>query len=380
MARLSGRSRAFKLVLSLPRKPDEINRRPLVELLRDGYIVDQENHFPLEASDPKDLIFGILSLATDAKELGIQADYSKPCEQVYTEVATALIRSGNQSMILSCSQHPRHLSKLPSWVPDWSARILHTISSPGQDPGKPFSSDITGPQPISEDYRSFSASRSSQFSTKFTQNECGANVLSLSGVMVGSVTGTAVTWERDARGPVTARVVPLMFGMATLLGVKATDFISFLRSDSDIVWKTAIADKERLSNDGYCRCRPSFYEAIRTRIIELCERMSEVASEEYKELLIGRDETLGIHHYLVSLNTLAHRRRPFVTEQGLLGQGPLHVQTGDLVVIFMGHPVPFLVRKRVDTGYTLVGEAYVHGIMDGEFLEDNPVVTQFSIY
>ena len=41
---------------------------------------------------------------------------------------------------------------------------------------------------------------------------------------------------------------------------------------------------------------------------------------------------------------------------------------GDIVVIFYGCRPPFILRS-VSTGYRLVAECYVHGIMRGEAME-----------
>lgn len=50
---------------------------------------------------------------------------------------------------------------------------------------------------------------------------------------------------------------------------------------------------------------------------------------------------------------------------------PTAAQKGDLIVILFGGQTPFLLRKlesEVDD-YALIGECYVHGIMDGEATE-----------
>jgi len=59
------------------------------------------------------------------------------------------------------------------------------------------------------------------------------------------------------------------------------------------------------------------------------------------------------------------RRRLIVTEQGCLGLTAEHVKVDDAVAICLGGQLPFILR-RVMNHYTLVGEAYIHSIMDGE--------------
>ncbi|OQO10976.1 hypothetical protein B0A48_05231 [Cryoendolithus antarcticus] len=54
----------------------------------------------------------------------------------------------------------------------------------------------------------------------------------------------------------------------------------------------------------------------------------------------------------------------FVTEQGLVGFGPEDVKTGDVVAVVSGAHVPWLLRP-VGREYSLLGDAYVHGLMRG---------------
>ena len=42
--------------------------------------------------------------------------------------------------------------------------------------------------------------------------------------------------------------------------------------------------------------------------------------------------------------------------------------------------MPFVLRRRDHGYYELVGEAYVFGIMDGEFLENDPLTEDFYLF
>ena len=72
----------------------------------------------------------------------------------------------------------------------------------------------------------------------------------------------------------------------------------------------------------------------------------------------------GFQMYLI-----AQDRRPFSVEGKLLGIGPAQVQPGDKVYVIIGADVPFILRKTNDAGLKIIGEAYVHDIMDGEALD-----------
>ena len=65
---------------------------------------------------------------------------------------------------------------------------------------------------------------------------------------------------------------------------------------------------------------------------------------------------------------------PLWTHNGFLGLGPPQAQRGDLIYIILGAYTPFLLRqKTAGEGqrrlYELVGECYMHGLMNGEGLD-----------
>jgi len=71
---------------------------------------------------------------------------------------------------------------------------------------------------------------------------------------------------------------------------------------------------------------------------------------------------------------LGHRSL-FETSRGYFGLGPADLHTGDDVCVLFGCNVPHILRVRKGTPeHLLVGETYVHGIMNGEvvkMLDDN---------
>jgi hypothetical protein len=61
-------------------------------------------------------------------------------------------------------------------------------------------------------------------------------------------------------------------------------------------------------------------------------------------------------------------RKLAVTDNGYVGLVPLGTQCDDLVCIFLGSGVPFVLRPT-NGAYTLLGASYVYGLMKGEALE-----------
>ncbi|KAI4654006.1 hypothetical protein J4E93_001774 [Alternaria ventricosa] len=77
----------------------------------------------------------------------------------------------------------------------------------------------------------------------------------------------------------------------------------------------------------------------------------------------------------------------FITKRGYLGMGPPTTSPGDQIWVFYNGNVPFVMRKRnkeeLENGYhelRLVGDAYVHGIMDGQAISDEHVTQTAQIY
>jgi hypothetical protein len=56
------------------------------------------------------------------------------------------------------------------------------------------------------------------------------------------------------------------------------------------------------------------------------------------------------------------------TDTGLIGLAPVDTMVGDLVYIFTGGPLPFILRPNAEVRgkFQVVGGYYIHGIMNGE--------------
>jgi hypothetical protein len=74
-----------------------------------------------------------------------------------------------------------------------------------------------------------------------------------------------------------------------------------------------------------------------------------------------------------SMGRTCNGRCPFVTTGGWLGFGPSAMEAGDVVVVFAGADLPFVIRPHGEGDeFVLIGEAYVHGLMVGELFEQCP--------
>lgn len=93
-----------------------------------------------------------------------------------------------------------------------------------------------------------------------------------------------------------------------------------------------------------------------------------IVQEFYDELMDKMDNAGTRDDVGFQILVRAMGRLLFVTERGDLGMGPTVLEAGDEVWILPGADVPLILRRSASSGeeYRLVGEAYVHGIMQGE--------------
>lgn len=72
---------------------------------------------------------------------------------------------------------------------------------------------------------------------------------------------------------------------------------------------------------------------------------------------------------MLALKLVGHGRRFFTTTKGFVGLAPDIAQVGDKVCLISGCCTPFIIRAD-GPNFCLVGESYVHGVMDGELMSD----------
>ncbi|KAL9634531.1 MAG: hypothetical protein Q9204_002962 [Flavoplaca sp. TL-2023a] len=64
---------------------------------------------------------------------------------------------------------------------------------------------------------------------------------------------------------------------------------------------------------------------------------------------------------------VARNREFCITKKRYMGWCPFETKPGDRICILFGGQTPYIVRKQ-GAGYRLLGEAYIHGVMNGEVL------------
>lgn len=125
---------------------------------------------------------------------------------------------------------------------------------------------------------------------------------------------------------------------------------------------------------------------IRTLMIDRTVRFLRLRPDDVLAFLEGRlfdqgkVDQLGTFSQLLleTIHQNLSRRRLFITEKGYMGLAPESTMVGDHVVVLRGCSIPLIFRHESFTGLEckwtetqgrLIGECYVHGIMDGEAVQ-----------
>lgn len=316
----------------------------------------------IHATDPRDRIYSLLDISNDAADvLHIKPNYHKTVHKVFTELARALLRIGHWQILQLC--RGRRLTGLPSWVPDWTAPVV-------------------GPWNM---HPNFQAS-GPWFGQGLQMSPCSLDApqLVLEAVNVGVVEKRGTTWSGVPRQYVNS-------GSIEATKLRFIEVESFLREssiyrDEDIsepLWRIPISNYETETQSG-ARIASDFsrrgHESVRAMINRYFASLPLPPSKSPYDLQLwgveaanggnrpGEDDWSPYHQRMRALVDSC----PVLLSNGLVGLGPSSCEVGDMVVIPLGSPVPFVVRPDKNGGYRdyhLIGEAYVHNIMNGEFLE-----------
>lgn len=316
-------------------------RETLFSLLERTCICDNFAVHALNATDPRDRIYGLLGLTTDSEQLGILPDYEKSVIEVYTNTSRALIAVGETSILSWCQQSER-IEGLPSWVPD-------------------FSSDIPPAYGANRRTRSlFCASSNTKFPRDSLSLPDDPHSIGLSGAKVGIITDLGSVWTPE-------------------LG-------------STWSWK----DATRLIHEveAFCKHSPLFTspeQALNASVRIPCadqqyngntrRRASSLIRSQYDKVRsmgeVGSDHDAILYRHAM---TFQRDRRPFLSNSGHVGLAPARAEPGDCICIISGSPVPYILRVTTEGKHVLVGEAYVYGIMDGEWLNHDQAPLTFFIH
>lgn len=301
------------------------------------------------ATDPADKVFGLLALMSDDDRQAI-GPYPQTVEEVFRRFAALQVRRGFAIKMLDSAGLQRRNNferRLPSWVPDWMGQT----KSPKQ---------IAGLRPVP-----YAASGFTEPQVRMVGDESGSGGLSLRGMIVDTI--DSVVHVHSA--PVTAEGEPSFLAFHEKFRPAFDSYVNGIKGKPRYMDNEEVFARLLLMDDTYTGRNAILYSSP----IEnpaLTYRSALAAWREGRNYRngMGGGKMDAVQTFQMQAIAVCPGRGFATTRGEYIGLVPLAAQEGDLVVVFYGATVPYVVR-RVENGYILVGDAFVHGFMCGEALE-----------
>lgn len=318
-------------------------------------------------SDARDKVYGLLGACVPTK-IRVCYDESMTLADLYYEATVVCIGDDLRRLrdILCCVDHRSPLEGLPSWVPDWS--LSRTTTSLGFE----GASHCIYAASIANAHFKIPAN------TRFAVSANGKELLIEQSILFDVI--------KDVGG--VCSVPNLAFEEPGALNKHLIEWIDLAKrcgpypSGStlfDAFWHTLAAGKP---GDGRTKSPSSFSEIFSLLLDESTGSSPTFADQSYSarqlrpqgrgKLELASLRTRGPRKTYDEICSALERAMLYrcvgTTEKRYLGLFPRQVQPGDVICILVGFHVPYVLRKAGNGKYTLVGECYVHGVMNGEVM------------
>ncbi|TRX93544.1 hypothetical protein FHL15_005516 [Xylaria flabelliformis] len=329
--------------------------------LLDGVLVSID----FNCTDPRDHVYSLLSLGGIGPS--ILPDYNASTSEVFRRFAIAMLVEGQNLKLLSLAaddsglfhQGSKRLEGLPSWVPDLRLKRADKLISYTIRPQAFFAGGRHKPiLSVSHDQ----------------------NILNCRGQVIDAVK----TFSKSLVEMMLADMPELKLEREALVDPLPERRKKRLAKWLENCFRLAFGNPETLVIEealmaAFSRTIACGLDIMRNRLppelIDAFPRYMEWASER---AAIGHKDD-DVHHssslknYSVTIDesimALSAWLRFSITEHGRFGHVPLNTQPGDRICVLLGGEVPFVIRPTGKGTYTLVGECYIDGIMDGETFE-----------
>ncbi|KAH8672888.1 heterokaryon incompatibility protein-domain-containing protein [Tricladium varicosporioides] len=309
-----------------------------------------------QQSDPRDKVYALLALMAPSIANQINPNYSAEVLDIYTDFAKKAIDStGNLDIICQARADLLVRGEFATWVPDWSTgyniNVEMTMGTPYQASG-----DST------------------------PKYEFIGQTLKATGFIVDCTDGLG--------------------GLYKLTGQEHNGFTTQPRGHAhsygtpenaqDALWRTMLGNRDGnggpVTDDMLRKMDTPWPDGSNpeTSIIKGCFNDIRKANEtlrmgdtDFKTLSSNTRVTAAEIDFVniaqdpfLRCYTLMIDRRLIVTGKGRFGLAAKGAEQGDIICILFGCTVPVLLRTVGDGSFWLVGEIYVHGIMEGEAMLD----------
>lgn len=333
--------------------------RGLRELYRRRCSFEQVVNYTNKAScsDPRDKVFGILSILPPEYAENVKPDYERSPQEVFALMTSAAIRINANLEILRIVSLPKSLD-LPSWALDFT-RVNGTNVV-----------DMYGFGGMECDVKVRKLAQCPSPSNHNVNVDLGQLVIS--GILFDNiVTSRSQVWNEDGETSIKAVVGTLALALESLNSLPAFDAFhnAPLRHDGRRLEENVQA---RLYNflANYGSGKHALVEIL-DEAFELWQSILSLSIQipPHKPFL-GSD----VMRFLQYANTAALRRGAvcFSTSNGIIGLAPNNIVPGDIVALLQGSRFPVALRPRENGCFEFRGLAFINGIMFGELLKLGP--------
>jgi hypothetical protein len=327
-----------------------------------------------QVSNPRDKVIALLGMLLTRRST-FRPDYTWSTDKLFYHFAAYVLEqfsfTERAAMLSYAGLHRRQIvGNLPSWAPDWLAQsdigpaVFTTIRE------KPFDA-AKGSLPVMYALGDYE------------KGECFITQTSLS---LGKITHLSVAEgdERDESSQEEANVLRRESHedkMREMLQAVDCKWLRWYQAVSQVLLQAISEGKLRYNEPEEAFARTllagdQYTDQNATLTSVPINNPREALAATVAEISAGKSATVSIvtgsvaNIYKVQALVACRRRRFGITDQGYMGLVPSCSQIGDEVHILGGATVPFVMRHRAERNFILVGDAYIHGVMEGEAVQD----------
>ncbi|KAI1155632.1 HET-domain-containing protein [Nemania diffusa] len=309
--------------------PQELNHaiKPALQLCRSArhstLVTLIHRYHDRQCADARDKVYSLLNLVDQAASQYVIVDYSKPLLGVFKQVFLAFLEQEKRlGQLLYAKPAVSSTSVWPTWLPNWSQDVRITV----------------------EDFDGFQSSSISAARAKYLT----PNRLAIIGLSFATVSTVGqVLRLRDGSLDLTE--------VLREIGLKNSQSSSYVNGES------------RLDAYAQTLATGQVKERINTQVLPtLCELRDEITRLAINPETISEQSPRAT----TLLGSLRWEDKPrvFALDNEYVGLFKGQLCPGDEVFIILGCTIPMVLRRTPTGEYEVVGNCYVHGIMDGEAL------------